>query len=210
MDLVSPVGEQHQHPLVSQAAGQKRDESSGRSVGPMHVLQDQHQRTGLAHHVDELQQRLEQAHLRSAIVADRRRLAVTQPGQKGRQLPSTARSEPVQRAVALADQRAQGPDQRSVGQLPVGLLHRLPAQHEHRPVGDLPLELRHQPRLADPGFAAQQNQPGLAFGGVVRSAFELPEFPQAPHEVVTCDSRPHLEFRARRAGGLADQHVPMI
>lgn len=53
-------GEQQQHALPAQAAGEEGDERPRRAIGPVQVLEDQRQRLGFAEHVEQLEQRLEQ------------------------------------------------------------------------------------------------------------------------------------------------------
>ena len=72
VELVGAVG-QHQHdPLLAQAAGQERDKRAGRAIGPVHVLEDQHHRRGLAEQVEQFEHRLEQPQLARRRPAARR------------------------------------------------------------------------------------------------------------------------------------------
>ena len=62
--------------------------------------------------------------------------------------------------MALAHERAEGSQQRRVGELGVALLDRLPAEDEHVLAGQSLLELSDQPRLADAGVASEQYEHG--------------------------------------------------
>jgi hypothetical protein len=153
VELVGAVAEQEHHALLAEAARQEGAERAGRAVGPVHVLEDQHEGLPLAEQVEQLHHRFEQLQLRRDVLPVRRR-RVVEAGQQRGQLGSAAGAQRAQRRVAFAHQRSQRAEQRRVRQLAVGLFHALPPQGEY-PVGDPALELEHEPRLADTRFTTQ-------------------------------------------------------
>ena len=89
MELVGPVAEQQHHPLAAQAAREEVDERARRAVGPVQVLEHEDHRSLLAQDVQQLEQRLEQPHLRGWVVArpmprpPRRAREATRPAGRG-------------------------------------------------------------------------------------------------------------------------------
>ncbi len=64
MELVGPVAQQQHHPLPAEAAREEIDERARRAIGPVQVLEHEDDRALLAQNVEQLEQGLEQAHLR--------------------------------------------------------------------------------------------------------------------------------------------------
>ncbi len=158
VELVAAVREQQHHPLVAQAAGEEPHERARRAVGPVDVLEHEHERLAAAEQVQQLEQRLEQPQLRAGVVALGRGLPVVETGQQRGELRPTALAELLQRRVALSHERAQRAQQRRVRELALALLDCFAAEHERwRAVavsvtGDgrrARLELADQPGLAD-------------------------------------------------------------
>ena len=147
VELIAAVGEQQHHPLLAQAAGEEGAESARRAVGPVHVLQHQHERLLLAEEVEQLHDGLEQLQLRGCVGPVWAPSRV-ESGQEGRQLRPAPGAQRIQRRVTLAHQWPERAEQRRVGQLAIGLLHALASQGE-RATREPALELEHQPRLAD-------------------------------------------------------------
>ena len=94
----------------------------------------------------------------------------------------------------LAHERTQGAQQRRVGQLAVGLLDALAAQNQRRrllAVGQPLLELGDQPRLADAGVTAEQDEAGPAGAGLPDGEHQLGQLADPSHEVRARQPRPH-------------------
>jgi len=114
----------------------------------MHVLEDQRHGPALAEHVEQLDQRLEQAQLSGGIVSIRYAVHLVKSGEERTQLNSTAATKLGEGRIARPNQRAQRARQRRVRELAVLLLDRLPTQREHVLIGEPVLKLADQPRLA--------------------------------------------------------------
>jgi len=193
VQLVGAVGEQHEQTLVTQAAGQKGDEGARGSVGPVHVLEDQHDQRRLPGEIEQLEHRLEQPHLARGILPGVGGRLVLEARQQRGQLRPAAWSQRRQGRMALAHERAQGAQQWRVGQLAVRGLDALTAQDEHLvgPVVQRGLKLGNQPGLADPGITAEQREGGPTAGGFPRGVTELGQFADPAHETAAGQSRPH-------------------
>jgi hypothetical protein len=61
--LVVAVGDHQQHPLPAQVPDQERQQLAGGAVGPVQILDHQHQRSLLAQAPQQPQEQLEQASL---------------------------------------------------------------------------------------------------------------------------------------------------
>ena len=119
VQLVGPVARDDQHALAAQRGGEVDQERARRAVGPVQVLDRQQQPVVAPERVEQLQQALEQPHLRlRGLVAPRRR----EPRQDLRQRLARWGRERVERRVAGAGQRPQGADDRRVGQLALAQL----------------------------------------------------------------------------------------
>jgi len=162
VQLVGAVAEQQQHPRLAHGPRRVGDERARRAVGPVHVLERQHERLALGEDLQQLEHRLEQPQLSRRV---RARVApvgvVVEAWQDRRQLDAVGRRQLPERLVTASDDRPQRPQQRRVGQVALGLLQTLAAQEDHsaRAVQRLSLlELGHQPRLADARVTPEQHQ----------------------------------------------------
>jgi hypothetical protein len=155
--LVAAVGDHQQHPLAAQVSDQERQQVAGRAVGPVQVLDHQQQRCLLAEAADQTQQQLEQARLR--VLAGRASgLRFAEGGEQAGKLWPGRADEPAHRVRAeLGDQRPQHLHDRGIRQGPVGHRHAAAAKHPGGGGGATSGQLGDQARLADAGFAPQQD-----------------------------------------------------
>lgn len=102
VELVSAVAQQQHHALLTQAPGEESDEGSGRAVRPVHVLEDQDNRGGLAQKVDQLEHGLEQTQLAARVRALVAAAAVLEPGEDRRQLGAAAGGERLEGRMVRA------------------------------------------------------------------------------------------------------------
>ena len=100
VQLVAAVAEQQQDPLVDQAACEEGDERPRRAVGPVHVLEHQHQRLANAQQVQELEQALEQPHLAVGARAGGACRRCAEARQQGREVCAAGGAELVECRVA--------------------------------------------------------------------------------------------------------------
>ena len=89
VELVDAVGQDDEHPLAAERAGEERDEGAGRGVGPVEVLEHEDDRRLAAEAVEEAEHGLEEAALRGPVgpLADG-----AAPASPGRRRASSARS----------------------------------------------------------------------------------------------------------------------
>ena len=136
--------------------------------------------------IQQLQQRLEQPHLRRGVVALGARGAVVETGQQRGQLRPAARGQLGEHLVALAHERPQRAEQRPVGKLAVTGLHGLSTQDGARagPRSQTRRsKLGQQPRLADPGLAGEQNEARPALSRLRKRELQLGQLGDPPDEV---------------------------
>ena len=163
VQLVGPVGDDDQHavqrPLV---ADQERQQGPAGRVGPVRVLDGQHDRGGLGQPLQQHQHLLEQPGPGLARVDGGQRLAELgqQPGQLA---DGPARQQPGQPVGAeLPHQVAEHGGERRERQ-PVGAELQAAAGQHPRPRGLLGRgELAEQPGLTHPGLAADEHAGGCA------------------------------------------------
>ncbi len=150
MQLVAPVGEQEHHALLSQAAGDELGEGPGGAVRPVHVFENERERTRVAQEVEQLQHRLEQPKLARRIVLRGRWAAVAERRQQRRELCPAARAEGIERRMVLSDEWPQCAEQRRVRELALAVLDAFASENERVLVGDAALELADEASLSDP------------------------------------------------------------
>ena len=204
VQLIGPVGEQQQDPLLAKAPCEKFDEPARRAVRAVHVLQDQHHRLLVAEQVEQLQQRFEQSQLARAIPAmlgQRSRIVVVQTREQRGQLNAASAAEPIERRVAFADQRAQRAQQGCVRKLGLTLLDGLPPEDERAGACQL-LELTYQPALADARVTSDQDQRWAPIRRLGERQLQLRELSRSPDEVGAREPHPHVPSIARMHGGL--------
>jgi hypothetical protein len=133
----------------------------------MEILEGQDQDAVLAQQVDQLEQSLEQPQLRGGIVAIGHRGLLVDAWKERCKLGARSTAERFEGGMTTAYERSEGPDQRGVGELAVCLLDRLPPEDQNVlavGVGHAALELSHEPRLSDAGFATEQHHDRALLG----------------------------------------------
>ena len=147
-----------QHGRLLQVTDQERQQLTGRPVGPVQILDHQHQRLPCRNLLQQDKQQAEQPAPRHLRITPRRRQSQLryQAGQLAR---TAARQQPRHFAgPQLTDQRPQRRRERRERQARRAQVHASPSQHQ-RPVPHPRGELRHQPRLAAAGLRTQQHHP---------------------------------------------------
>ena len=207
--LVVLVGQDGQQPRRPPGLGQAAQQQQGGLVGAVEVVDQQQQRAGDRHRLQQPGERVEEE-VRVGLGADR------WLGREGGQAPGQLRPEPHQRGRPGAEQGPQ-PLGRVGGQLAAD---RLPqrqigdgevlvaaSRQDHRAV---PLgqggQLGHQPGLADAGLARHQHGPAPALrrvgpGGVQPAQLRPPADEDADGRLRAGEARPHGRRAARRLAG---------
>ena len=192
VQLVGPVAGDHQHLLAAQRGREVDEERARRAVGPVEVLDRQQQAVLAAEPLEQLQQALEQARLGGRrLLRPFGALALPQAGEHVREAGAGGGSQRVQRGVAGARERAQGGDDRRVGQLALAELDALAAEHAHPVLARGALELAEQPRLADARLAGDERDRRLARARVGQPGLELGQLVVAADERGAGDARRH-------------------
>ena len=128
VQLVGPVGRDHQQRLGAQRGGEEAQERARRGVRPVQVLDHQQDGRGARQPVEHGEQRLEHARLVAraahALARRRRGRAAASPARRGSSSGSS-----VEHRVAVAHERPQRGDERRVGQLALAQLDAVAAQH---------------------------------------------------------------------------------
>jgi hypothetical protein len=158
--LVAAVGDQQDDPLAAEVAGQVGQQVAGRAVGPVHVLDHQHQHGLLGQGSEQAEHELEQPDLvgrlgrcAGGVVA----VGVAEGRQQAGQLrPGRPGQRPDRLHPDLGHQVPEGLDRRGEGQAAVGDRHAA-ADQDPIAVPDPPGgELGDQACLADAGLAPHQ------------------------------------------------------
>ena len=126
VQLVRPVGRDHEDALAAQRARQVDQEGARRAIGPVQVLDRDHQAVVAGEQLDQLEQRVEQACLGGRLVvgaAPRRARGGSAPACCG---PHRRAARRPGRRRGPAGQRA---DHRCVGQLTLAQLDAVAADH---------------------------------------------------------------------------------
>ena len=162
VQLVRAVGADDGEPLAAGRSQQEGEEVARRAIGPVQVLDDEHQRRLLAEPPEQGQQRLEQPRLGELVVGaagaaglgqQPAELRAARPGQLDELL-----------GAELALEVAQRSDDRRVGQLALAQLHAVAGEHA-RPGGAARSAHSAISRaLADTGLAGHQEGRRLALG----------------------------------------------
>ena len=132
VQLVRAVGGDDEHPLAAQTARQVDEERARRAIGPVQVLDRQQQPVLAREQLQQLEERVEQTGLSGGLVVDAL-LAAAEPGEDLGERAAGRRGERGERGVVRARQRAQGADERRVGQLALPQLDAVAADHAARP-----------------------------------------------------------------------------
>ena len=101
MELVDAVGQDDEHPLAAERAGEEGDEGAGGRVGPVEVLEGEDDGRVRAEAVEEAEDGLEEAALGagwSDPTTDGRSPRRPQPGEEAGQLGAVARVRASSRA----------------------------------------------------------------------------------------------------------------
>ena len=171
MELVGAVREQEHHRDVAQVPDEEPEQVAGRAIGPVQVLDDEHDRRPSGQALEDPEEQLEQAALARAVAQGTGRAPAgsgdgpevgDQPGQLGATL---AQNDVELLRVGPADEPAQGFGDR-------GVRHRTLAQVDapaEQDDGALRLgdrgDLRDDPRLADAGLAGQERRAAATLVG---------------------------------------------
>ncbi len=231
VQLVRAIGQHEIHARVAQAAHEQRDEVERRAIGPVEVLEDEHERPVGAEADDRAEDQLEQLRGLDRPVVERR--AAVELGDEPPELGAGRAEQALERRVVLLErQRAQRLDERRERHA-LAELDAAADEHPRAVLGRAPPRLLEQPRLAHAGLAADQDDGRLPRGGVGGRLGEHGQLGDAADEeradqarahrrdpATGADERPHLDHLsplrakdrdpARCAGwGLRSRVVPM-
>jgi hypothetical protein len=161
VQLVGAVCRQQQHVRQPGRTDQEADQVAGRPVGPVQVLDDQHQGLLCGQPAEQGGDHLEQ-HASAGLAGGLRRR--TEFGQQAGEILLT----PVEdgRAVGLHEPAQRGRE-RGEGQPFLTQLEALTGEDASALGGGQPAELLHQAGLADAGLAADQNGRRLGVAGAL-------------------------------------------
>ncbi len=155
VDLVAPIREDQQHPIVALVAGEVAHEVAGRSVGPVHVLDHQRRRSISCQPPDDAQDAFEQSSLS-------RRLGRRRPVHRRPAAEEPSDAEVIGAEGGLVHHVPHRVDERGERCPVVAELHAA-ADEDAATVGLDPVaEVRDQPRLADAGLPADHHAARLA------------------------------------------------
>ena len=172
VELVGPVGRDQHEPLAARGAQQEGEEVARRAVGPVQVLDDEHERRLLGQPAEQGEQRLEQAGLGELLVGGGGG-RVAGLGQQPAQLGLAGAGQLAEGVGAeLAPQVAQRRDDRGVGQLALAQLDAVAGQHARAGGPGALGALVHQAALADARVAGHQQRARLARGGALHGLVE--------------------------------------
>ena len=140
-------------------------QAQGRLVGPVEIVEEEHQRPFLARRLQQAADRLEEQELLDLRVARVRARELLDPaGEHGREaldLPAVGRHVAFEERVGRAlDALREDLDPRPVGQREV--LVGAAVEHVGALVVGVRRDPRAQPRLADPGLAARRARAGVS------------------------------------------------
>ncbi len=176
MKLVAAVGADEQQPRVVRVANQEGEEVPGRSIGPVQVLDREHDRSGLAEAGEQREQDLEQARLCERLVEGRvaadpalagvaelgsSRASSSRPGRASSSAGPSSRARG--RSAAVSGAKGSSPSASSM---------QSPASTRASGGRRMALELGDQPGLADPGLAGDQDRAEVPRRGSLEGAGE--------------------------------------
>ena len=172
VQLVRAVGPDHEHALAAERAREEGEERARRAVGPVQVL-DHEQRGCLlvADRVEQRQQALEDTCLCRGLGIHR----LAEPRQQRVEAGAQLRRERLEHRVALADERAQGAEQRRVGQFALAELDAVTPEDDHPRPARTENELIREPGLAHARLARDQREGRTALGCVAQGGLEFGE-----------------------------------
>ncbi len=178
VELVRAVGEQQHHGGVPKVAHEEAQQVARRSVGPVQILDDQHDRTRRRQAVQDAEQQLEQPALGRAHAQRGRGLLGhgTEIRDKPRKLRAPGAEHRVELLGACApDQPAQRLGHGGVRHRALTEIDAAAGQHDgsfgFRQLG----ERGEKPRLADPGLARDDGGAAPPVVGEAEGVLESPE-----------------------------------
>jgi hypothetical protein len=196
VQLVGAVGAYQEHPRGARGADQEGDQVTGRAVGPVQVLDDEHERVLRGLRREETGDEVEQ--VTPVVVGHRtgRTKLREEPGEVG--------LVAVERRPAVGAQHlAQHGGERRERQPFLAQLEALAGEDPGTSGTGVAGELVDQPGLADAGLAAHEHGGGLVVAGALERLAECGELGLAPHEDGTGPPRGHGNEHAMDRVGAA-------
>jgi hypothetical protein len=183
--VVGAIGGGEHERQVAGAGAEQGDQVVGRAVGPMDVLDHQHQRALCREAVEEAQQQLEDPRPPERVCGGGRRRGGGRRGA-GRRTPQR-RPERADGGAALvgrqlALQRSQDVDERRVGEAALLQVQAMPDEDPGPGTPSVGTQLSHQTALADPRLPADERGRGSAGPGVVERLDQRSQLRDPPDE----------------------------
>ena len=212
MQLIRSYGQHKQQPAAGGPGDQQREKVEGRPVGPLHVLEREHQRRAGRQPDDDAENQLEQS-CRVAIIRRDCRRALVELGNEPAHLGAGRAQRRVEVAGGqLGGQTAHHLDDRRERDATAVELDAASDQDPCASLARLADQLVHQPRLADPGLAAHHDRDLLAGQHAAQGMAERLHLPLSPHQDGADQTHRHdvmmPEHRKARRGLRAGLHVP--
>jgi hypothetical protein len=176
VQLVGAVGGEEQDALLARVAHEEGQEVARGAVGPVDVLEDEHERLRLGQAPQQREQQLEDAPLRGR----RLRGGGVELGQQRGEADRA-------RAQLVGAQPAQGADDGREGQLAVAEIDAVADEDSRALRTGAGAELGDEASLADPRLAGDERDRGPAIGRALEGRREARELTLAPHELRTRD-----------------------
>ncbi len=182
MQLIGPYGEHEQQPAAGGPGDQQREEVEGRPVGPLHVLEREHQRRAGRQPDDDAEHQLEQS-CRVAIIRRDCRRPLVELGNEPPDLGAGRAQRRVEVAGGqLGGQTAHHLDDRREGDAAAVELDAAADQDPGAGLARLADQLVHQPRLAYPRLAADDDRDLLAGQHAAQGMTERLHLHLAPYQ----------------------------
>ena len=186
VQLVGAVGDDQRQRLRARAAHEEGQEVARGLVGPVQVLEHQHDGLDAAEPLDQRQQRLEHARLVAAVAVLRGGVRRAELRHQLRERGARGGRQPVGDVGAalgqLAGDRAQRVDQRRVRDRGAAQLQAVADEHARAGVAGAGFELGDEPALADAGLAGDEGEGGNARRRAAERAVESGELVRAADE----------------------------
>ena len=203
--LIAAVADDQRDRLTPRGADKEREEVARRSIGPLKVLHDKHQRSRPCGGSQQCQQLLEQARLGS--LPYRRARHTTAVGcqfwQQNGQLPAHGAEHLLELApFPLGHERAQRPDHRRVRELPVTERQTLPNRDRHALALGASGELGDQPALPDTRLTTDEHHGAAPTAAPLKRRLDRQQLPATINEARARDAPDHpdqsfADFRRR-------------
>ena len=220
LELGVTVGAEQQHAPRMRRPYELAQQLEGRPVGPVQVVEHEHERGVRARLAEQRGDRLEEPH--PAAVGVTARVLIRRRPELREEDPQLGRVRPEPLAQRLQRGAGGPPAHHLDDRLVRGerVLVEAPVEHDRAVLAGAARHLGRQPRLADPGVAGEEHEPAAAGHRVAPGVGEHAELGRPAHEPVPVErrgerSRPRGDHhllrvgRARRAGGLAPQQ-PLV